>query len=106
MLREVLPRIPVTSTHSLHWAMPSYAKGDYEAAIARGTRRRNSIPGTNSVHTNLSKAYMKAGNKPVAEHHALQSRIASWRGEHGAAFPVLLPPRTNFRSTNPLHHRR
>jgi hypothetical protein len=23
---------------------------------------------------------MKAGDKPTAEHHALQARIASWRG--------------------------
>ncbi len=36
------------------------------------------------VHTNLSRAYMKAGDKPTAEHHGLQARIASWRGNMAA----------------------
>ena len=42
------------------------------------------------VHTNLSRAYMKAGDKKTAEHHALQARIASWRGNMAA--PGRPPP--------------
>ena len=37
-------------------------------------------PNDQMVHTNLSRAYMKAGDKETAEHHGLQARIASWRG--------------------------
>ena len=32
------------------------------------------------MHTNLSLFYMKAGDKKTAEHHGLQARVASWRG--------------------------
>jgi hypothetical protein len=37
-------------------------------------------PNDQLVYTNLSRAYMKMGDKPKAEHYALQSRIASWKG--------------------------
>jgi hypothetical protein len=33
---------------------------------------------------------MKAGDKKTAEHHALQARIASWRGDMAA--PGAAPP--------------
>jgi len=57
-----------------------YAKGDFAAAIAEGRKAEKIKPHDQLVHTNLSRAYMKAGDKKTAEHHALQARIASWRG--------------------------
>jgi tetratricopeptide (TPR) repeat protein len=58
-----------------------YAKGDYAAAIAEGHKAEKMKPHDQLVHTNLSRAYMKAGDKKTAEHHGLQARIASWRGD-------------------------
>jgi predicted Zn-dependent protease len=57
-----------------------FAKGDYEAAIAEGRKAEKMKPNDQMVHTNLSRAFMKAGDIAAAEHHALQARIASWRG--------------------------
>jgi tetratricopeptide (TPR) repeat protein len=56
------------------------AKGDYAAAIAEGLKAEKMRPNDQWAHTNLSRAYMKAGDKAAAEHHAAQARIASWRG--------------------------
>jgi len=36
-------------------------------------------PDDQMVHTNLSLFYVKIGNKEAAEHHGLQSKIASWK---------------------------
>jgi tetratricopeptide (TPR) repeat protein len=58
-----------------------YAKGDYAAAIAEGHKAEKMKPHDQLAHTNLSRAYMKAGDKKTAEHHGLQARIASWRGD-------------------------
>jgi Flp pilus assembly protein TadD len=55
------------------------AKGDFAAAIAEGHKAEKMRPKDLLAHTNLSRAYMKAGDKGAAEHHALQARIASWR---------------------------
>ena len=66
------------------------AKGDYAAAIAEGHKAEKMKPHDQLVHTNLSRAYMKAGDKKTAEHHALQARIASWRGDMAA--PGAAPP--------------
>jgi predicted Zn-dependent protease len=67
-----------------------YAKGHYRAAIAEGHKAEQMRPHDQMVHTNLSRAYMKAGDKKTAEHHALQARIASWRGN--MAPPPGTPP--------------
>jgi Flp pilus assembly protein TadD len=67
-----------------------YVKGDYPAAIAEGHKAEKMRPNDQMVHTNLSRAYMKAGDKKTAEHHALQARIASWRGN--MAPPAAPPP--------------
>jgi Tfp pilus assembly protein PilF len=64
-----------------------YAKGDYAAAIEEGHKAEKMRPNDQLVHTNLSRAYMKSGDKPTAEHHALQSRIASWRENMSAPAP-------------------
>ena len=61
-----------------------YAKGDFAAAITEGHKAERLRPGDQMAHTNLSRAYMKAGDKPTAEHHAVQARIASWRGNMAA----------------------
>jgi len=66
-----------------------YAKGDYPAAIAEGHKAEKMRPNDQMVHTNLSRAYMKAGDKKTAEHHALQARLASWRGNMA---PPAAPP--------------
>jgi len=61
-----------------------FAQGDYAAAIAQGRKAEKMRPNDQMVHTNLSRAYMKAGDTKTAEHHALQARIASWRGDMAA----------------------
>ena len=61
-------------------AMAYYRMGDYAAAIAEGHKAEQMRPNEQLVHTNLSLFYQKAGDKKTAEHHGLQSRIASWRG--------------------------
>ena len=61
-----------------------HAKGDYAAAITEGHKAEKMRPHDQLVHTNLSRAYMKAGDKTTAEHHGLQARIASWRGDMAA----------------------
>jgi Tfp pilus assembly protein PilF len=64
-----------------------YAQGDFAAAIIEGHKAEKIRPNDQMVHTNLSRAYMKAGDKKTAEHHAVQSRIASWRGDMAAPAP-------------------
>lgn len=57
-----------------------FAKGDFQRAIEEGHRAEKMRPHEQLVHTNLSRAYMKIGDKKTAEHHGLQARIAGWRG--------------------------
>ncbi len=64
----------------LSLAMCHYRKGDYATAIVEGHKAETLRPHEQLVHTNLSLFYMKAGQKKVAEHHGLQARVASWRG--------------------------
>ena len=60
--------------------MCHYRKGDFDRAIAEGHKAEKLQPHEQLVHTNLSLFYMKSGDKKTAEHHGLQSRLASWRG--------------------------
>jgi Flp pilus assembly protein TadD len=60
--------------------MAYYRKGDYATAIAEGHKAEKLKPDEQLVHTNLSLFYMKSGDKKTAEHHGLQARIASWKG--------------------------
>ena len=60
--------------------MAYYRKGDYPTAIAEGHKAEQLRPHEQLVHTNLSLFYMKSGDKKTAEHHGLQARIASWKG--------------------------
>lgn len=59
-------------------------KGDYRQAIIEGHKAEKLRPHEQLVHTNLSLFYMKSGDKATAEHHGLQARIASWKGNMAA----------------------
>lgn len=79
-LRAILADEPAHFDAQLSLAMCHYRKGDYPSAIAEGHKAEALQPKEQLVHTNLSLFYMKAGDKQKAEHHGLQARIASWRG--------------------------
>ncbi|MBC8245624.1 MAG: tetratricopeptide repeat protein [Verrucomicrobia bacterium] len=59
----------------------------YERAIEEGHRAEKLRPNDQLVHTNLSLFYVKIDNKDAAEHHGLQSKIASWKQPDAAAPP-------------------
>jgi tetratricopeptide (TPR) repeat protein len=77
--RAVLNADPGYFDAQLSLGMAYYRKGDYATAIDEGLKAERLNPKEQLVHTNLSLFYMKAGDKPKAEHHGLQARIASWR---------------------------
>jgi tetratricopeptide (TPR) repeat protein len=79
-LKTVLAEDPGYFEAQLALGMAFYRKGDYATAIAEGHKAEQLQPKDQLVHTNLSLFYMKAGDKQTAEHHGLQARIASWRG--------------------------
>ncbi len=68
----------------LSLGMAFYRKGEYPLAIIEGHKAEKLRPTEQLVHTNLSLFYMKSGNKTTAEHHGLQARIASWKGNMNA----------------------
>jgi len=78
-LTTILAADPTHFDAQLSLGMAYYRKGDFATAIAEGHKAEQLKPKEQLVHTNLSLFYMKAGNKPTAEHHGLQARIASWR---------------------------
>lgn len=78
-LKAILQEDPQYFDAQLALGGAYYARGDYAAAIAEGHKAEQMKPRDQLVHTNLSRAYMKAGDKKTAEHHGLQARIASWR---------------------------
>ena len=86
-LKAILAQDPQYFDAQLALGGAYYAKGDYAAAIAEGHRAEKMKPNDQLVHTNLSRAYMKAGDKTTAEHHGLQARIASWRGNMAPPTP-------------------
>ena len=79
-LEALLAEDPSFFDAQLSLGMAYYRKGDYPRAIAEGHKAEKLQPKEQLVHTNLSLFYMKAGDKQTAEHHGLQARIASWRG--------------------------
>ena len=79
-LRVVLAADPAHFDAQLALGMAHYRKADYVTAIAEGHKAEKLRPNEQLVHTNLSLFYMKSGDKKTAEHHGLQSRLASWRG--------------------------
>src|SRR5580700_12267025 len=89
-LQAILAQDPDYFDAQLSLGGAYYAKGDYAAAITEGHKAQKMKPHDQLVHTNLSRAYMKTGDKTTAEHHGLQARIASWRGN--MAPPAASPP--------------
>jgi tetratricopeptide (TPR) repeat protein len=82
-LKDLLGQLPDYFDAQLSLGMAYYRKGDYASAIAEGHKAEKLQPNEQLVHTNLSLFYMKAGDKKTAEHHGLQARIASWKGNMG-----------------------
>lgn len=78
--QQMLQAQPDHFDAQLSLAMCHYRKGDFARAIEEGHKAEKMKPNEQLVHTNLSLFYMKAGDKKTAEHHGLQARIASWRG--------------------------
>jgi tetratricopeptide (TPR) repeat protein len=88
--RAILAADPAHYDAQLSIGMAYYRKGDYTTAIVEGHKAEKLRPNEQLVHTNLSLFYMKAGDKQTAEHHGLQARIASWKGN--LAPPGQAPP--------------
>jgi len=78
--QQILQAYPQHFDAQLSTAMCFYRKGDFAKAIEEGHKAEQLQPNEQLVHTNLSLFYMKSGDKKTAEHHGLQARIASWRG--------------------------
>jgi Flp pilus assembly protein TadD len=78
--QDILRAHPDHFDAQLSIAMCHYRKGDYARAVEEGHKAEKMKPAEQLAHTNLSLFYMKAGDKQKAEHHGLQARIASWRG--------------------------
>jgi tetratricopeptide (TPR) repeat protein len=91
-LRAVLAEEERHFEARLALGMALYRKGDYAAAIAEGHKAEQSRPHEQLVHTNLSLFYLKAGDKRLAEHHAGQARIASWKADNAANKTGGAPP--------------
>ena len=80
-LQAMLAADPVHFDAQLALGMAYYRQGDFASAIAEGHKAEALRPRDQLVHTNLSLFYMKAGDKPKAEHHSLQAKIESWRAD-------------------------
>lgn len=91
-LTALLADVPEHFDAQLALGMAWYRQGDYARAIAEGHRAEKLRPHEQLVHTNLSLFYMKAGDKKTAEHHGLQARIASWRGNLEKPAPGAAEP--------------
>ena len=89
-LKRVLAEDAAYFDAQLALGMAHYRLGDFATAIAEGHKAEKLRPKEQLVHTNLSLFYMKSGDKVTAEHHGLQARIASWRGDMAA--PGTKPP--------------
>jgi tetratricopeptide (TPR) repeat protein len=88
--QQIIDAHPDHFDAQLSIAMCHYRKGDFAKAIEEGHKAEKLKPNEQLVHTNLSLFYMKSGDKKTAEHHGLQARIASWRGN--MAKPGEAPP--------------
>jgi Flp pilus assembly protein TadD len=83
-LLAILAAEPGHFDAQLSLGMAFYRKGDYARAIVEGHKAEKLQPNEQLVHTNLSLFYMKSGDKQTAEHHGLQARLSSWRGNMAA----------------------
>ncbi len=85
--KAILDRDPGFFDAQLSIGMAYYRMEDYATAVAEGKKAEKMRPLDQLVHTNLSLFHMKLGDKTTAEHHGLQARIASWRGNMTAPDP-------------------
>ncbi len=90
-LRAILAEEPQHFDARLSLGMALCRQGEFAAAIIEGHQAERLRPHEQLVHTNLSLFYMKAGDKQTAEHHGLQARIASWRGNMDKPAAALAP---------------
>ena len=64
----------------LSLGMAYYRLEDFARAIEEGKKAEIMNVNEQRVHTNLSLAYMRSGDKETAEHHGLQAKLSGWRG--------------------------
>ncbi|MEO7300438.1 MAG: tetratricopeptide repeat protein [Verrucomicrobiota bacterium] len=91
-LKAILAEDPTYFDAQLALGQAYFAKGDFPAAITEGHIAQKLRPNEQLVHTNLSRAYMKIGDKTTAEHHGLQARIASWKENMAPPVPGAAEP--------------
>jgi tetratricopeptide (TPR) repeat protein len=101
-LRALLQEHPSHFDAQLALGMAFYRKGDYPSAIREGHVAEKLRPSEQLVHTNLSLFYMKSGDKKTAEHHGLQARIASWKGNMTAPAPDESDPELRMAQPAPM----
>ena len=77
---EVLATTPTHFEAQLSLGMAYYRLEDFARAIEEGKKAEIMNANEQRVHTNLSLAYMRSGEKDTAEHHGLQAKLAGWRG--------------------------
>ena len=65
----------------LSLGMAYYRQENYARAIEEGHKAGAINSKEQRVHTNLSLAYMKNGEKEKAEHHGLQAKITGWKDD-------------------------
>jgi len=87
LLSDILRGDPAHFDAQLSLGMAYCRKGDFARAIEEGHVAERMRPNEQLVHTNLSLFYMRAGDKKTAEHHGLQARIASWKGNMAPPTP-------------------
>lgn len=93
--QAILKSDPAHFDAQLSLGMAYCRLGDFARAIAEGHKAEQLRPNEPLVHTNLSLFYLRAGDKAKAEHHGLQARIASWRGN-------MAPPGASAGTTDDL----
>ena len=64
----------------LSLGMAYYRLEDFVRAIQEGKKAEAMNVNEQRVHTNLSLAYMRSGDKETAEHHGLQAKLGGWHG--------------------------
>lgn len=99
--RQILVAHPGHFDAQLSLAMSYYRQGDFAKAIEEGHKAERLNPNEQLVHTNLSLFYMKSGDKKTAEHHGLQARIASWRGNMDKPGPAAHPAEDELKMAQP-----
>jgi tetratricopeptide (TPR) repeat protein len=99
--QQILDAHPQHFDAQLSLAMCHYRKGDYAKAIEEGHKAEKLNPNEQLVHTNLSLFYMKSGDKKTAEHHGLQARISSWRGNMDKPNPNAAPGDDELKMSQP-----